>query len=66
MVTGKRYVTYSLVDVASSAERLSKPIVTGGHARVQLTHVLPRSLLPMLLLMRGMKPPSAARRLPSV
>ena len=31
--TGKRQVTPSLVDVASSAERLSKLSVTGDHAK---------------------------------
>ena len=33
MVTGKRHVTPSLVDVASSAERLSKRSVTGDRAK---------------------------------
>ena len=68
-MTGKRQVNPSLVDVASSAERLSKLSVTGDRAKPvssTLAHARTAAIAPpMLLLMQGMKPPFAASILPS-
>ena len=55
----------SLVDVASSAESLSKLTATENRAK-PVSPVLPRLQQRMLLLMRNTKPPFAARMLPSV